>query len=273
VTSSGTTTYNWDFENRLASVVLPGTGGTVSFKYDPFGRRVQKGSPNGTTNYLYDGKNLLEEIDASGNVLARYTHYKSIDDPLSEVRSGTASYYEQDGLDSVSSLSNTTGALSNTYTYDSFGKLTASSGTLTNPFRYTGREFDSETGLYFYRARYLDSSTGRFLSEDPIGFWAGDNFYSYVHNNPATYLDPLGLEKEKKPWYDNFDWIPGVSYVKCKTWGYYCLKKVREKRLEELAHPTTGTYTNDELANPQDEGVRLIRRCAANDVGMTFSLH
>ena len=265
VTSSGTTTYNWDFENRLASVVLPGTGGTVSFKYDPFGRRVQKGSPNGTTNYLYDGKNLLEEIDASGNVLARYTHYKSIDDPLSEVRSGTASYYEQDGLDSVSSLSNTTGALSNTYTYDSFGKLTASSGTLTNPFRYTGREFDSETGLYFYRARYLDSSTGRFLSEDPIGFWAGDNFYSYVHNNPATYLDPLGLEKEKKPWYDNFDWIPGVSYVKCKTWGYYCLKKVREKRLEELAHPTTGTYTNDELANPQDEGVRLIRRRAAND--------
>src|SRR5205823_14809250 len=98
VTSSGTTTYNWDFENRLASVVLPGTGGTVSFKYDPFGRRVQKGSPNGTTNYLYDGKNLLEEIDASGNVLARYTHYKSIDDPLSEVRSGTASYYDQDGL-------------------------------------------------------------------------------------------------------------------------------------------------------------------------------
>src|ERR1700742_462356 len=59
--STGTTTYNWDIENRLSSVVLPGTGGTVSFKYDPFGRRVQKSGPLGTTNYLYDGRNLLEE--------------------------------------------------------------------------------------------------------------------------------------------------------------------------------------------------------------------
>src|SRR4051794_33048034 len=61
---------------------------------------------------------------------------------LLELRSGTTSYYQQDGINSVTSLSNPTGALANTYTYDSFGKLTASTGTLTNPFRYTGREFD-----------------------------------------------------------------------------------------------------------------------------------
>jgi YD repeat-containing protein len=54
--------YSWDFENRLVSAVVPGTG-TVAFKYDPFGRRIQKSSPLGTTNYLYDGSNLLAEID------------------------------------------------------------------------------------------------------------------------------------------------------------------------------------------------------------------
>src|SRR5208282_6490723 len=78
--STGTTTYSWDFENRLTSVTLPGSGGSVSFKYDPFGKRIQKvftqGSSSTTTNYLYDGKgpNLVEEVDANGNVTARYVY-------------------------------------------------------------------------------------------------------------------------------------------------------------------------------------------------------
>ena len=77
--------------------------------------------------------------------------------------------------------------------YDSFGKLTNSSGTLTNPFQYTGRESDPETGLYYYRARYYDPSTGRFLSEDPIRFAAGPVFYEYVNNGPVNNSDPWGL--------------------------------------------------------------------------------
>ena len=100
-----------------------GSGGTVSFKYDPFGRRVQKSSTSGTTNYLYDGVNVLEEVDNSGNMLARYPQGQGIDEPLAELRSATTSYYQQDGLGSVSSLSNSAAALANTYTYDSFGKL------------------------------------------------------------------------------------------------------------------------------------------------------
>src|SRR5207253_5462043 len=100
VDSTGTTTYNWDFENRLTSVVLPGTGGTVSFKYDPFGRRIQKSSASATTNYLYDGPNVIEELDGAGNVLARYTHGTVVDEPLAELRSGTTSYYHADNLGS-----------------------------------------------------------------------------------------------------------------------------------------------------------------------------
>src|SRR6185369_6987732 len=104
------------------------------------------------------------------NVLARYTQSRRIDEPLSEVRSGTTSYYDADGLQSITSLSNPAGALASTYTFDSFGKLTASTGTLTNPCQYSGREFDQETGIYFYRARYYDQNVGRFISEDPLRY-------------------------------------------------------------------------------------------------------
>jgi RHS repeat-associated protein len=195
--------YSWDFENRLTQVILPGTSGTVNFKYDPFGRRVQKAfTQNGTTtttNYLYDGANILETTDQSGNVLTRYVEALNVDEPLSELVSGTTSYYQQDGLGSVSSLSNSAGALANTYTYDSYGKLTASTGTVTNPFQYTGREFDPEAGIYGYRARYYDQNVGRFISEDPIRFWGGIDFYSYVGNGPTNFADPLGLQQASKP--------------------------------------------------------------------------
>src|ERR1700679_46801 len=121
--------YSWDFENRLTQVVNPGVG-TTAFHYDPFGRRIQKAGPLGTTNFLYDGMdrnaNVIEEVDNAGNVLARFTQSLDIDQPLAEYRSGTTSYYEQDGINSVTSLSNSAAALASTYTYDAFGKLTAS---------------------------------------------------------------------------------------------------------------------------------------------------
>jgi RHS repeat-associated protein len=191
-TSSNTTTYTWDFENRLTSVTLPGSGGTVTFQYDPFGRRIYKQSPTATSIFAYDGDNLVETVNSSGGVVARYTLTQNIDEPLAELRSGTTSYYEADGLGSITSLTSSAGAVANTYTYDSFGNLTASTGTLSNPFRYTAREFDVETNLYFNRARYYDPFTGRFLSEDPITFRGGVNFYSYVGGDPVDLVDPGG---------------------------------------------------------------------------------
>ncbi len=191
--STGTTSYAWDFENRLTTVTLPGSGGTVSFKYDPFGRRIYKSSSSGTSIYAYDGDNLIEETNSTGAVVARYTQTQNIDEPLAMLRSGATSFYNADGLGSATSLSNAAGALAQTYTFDSFGKLTGSSGSLTNPLQYTSREFDSETGLYFYRARYYDPAAGRFLSEDPIRFSGGIDFYAYVGNNPVYWVDPLGL--------------------------------------------------------------------------------
>jgi RHS repeat-associated protein len=209
VVGSNTTTFAWDYENRLTSVTLPGSGGTVTFKYDPLGRRIEKSSSGATSIFAYEGDNLIEEANSSGAVVARYSQTGNIDEPLATLRSSTTSYFEQDGLDSVTSLSNGAGALAQTYTFDSFGNQTASSGSLTNPFRYTGREFDSESGLYFMRERYFDPATGRFLNEDPTAFNGGINFYRYASNDPANLIDPFGLNPYAPaipfPW----TWNPG----------------------------------------------------------------
>jgi RHS repeat-associated protein len=165
-----------------------------SFKYDPFGRRIYKSSSSGTSVYAYDGDNLVEETNAAGGVVARYEQTQNIDEPLAMLRSSATSYFHADGLGSVTSLSNSAGSIANTYTYDSFGKLTASTGSLVNPFQYTARESDLETGLYYYRARCYDASAGRFLREDPSKFDGGINFYSYVTGNAVNLIDPSGLE-------------------------------------------------------------------------------
>jgi RHS repeat-associated protein len=111
-------------------------------------------------------------------------------------RGSTTDYYEADGLGSVTSLTDSTGAMAESYTYDAYGNLTAGGTALNNPFRYTGREWDPEAGLYYYRARYFDQGTGRFGNEDPIR--AGVNFYTYASNNPTLRRDPSGL-------YDGWD--------------------------------------------------------------------
>lgn len=116
---------------------------TNSFKYDPFGRRIEKISPTATSIFAYNGNNLVETVNASGGVVGRYAQGSGIDQPLAMQRGATTTYYEQDGLDSVTSLTNAGGMLAQSYTYDSFGNSTNSSGSLTNFFRYTAREFVS----------------------------------------------------------------------------------------------------------------------------------
>jgi len=111
------------------------------------------------------------------------------------LRSSTTSYYQADGLGSVTSLTNAAGTAAQNYTYDSFGNLIATTGSLVNSFRYTGREWDTETSLYYYRARYYDPAMGRFLGEDPSKFTGSLDFYTYVSNRVGNFVDPWGLCK------------------------------------------------------------------------------
>jgi RHS repeat-associated protein len=108
-------------------------------------------------------------------------------------------------------MTNATGTIVQSYTYDAYGNIQNQTGTIRQPFNFTGREFDSETGLYFYRARMYDARIGRFIQNDPIGFAGGDvnlaryvdsvgkplldvNLYRYTGNNPINKIDPKGLE-------------------------------------------------------------------------------
>ena len=193
--ANGTTSYAWDYENRLTTVTLPGEGGVVSFRYDPFGRRVEKSGPSGTTIFVYDGANIVAEYDAAGAVLTRYAQGAGVDEPLAMSRSGALSFYNADGLGSITSLADGSGSLARTYVTDAFGNEISSTGTVANASRYTGREWDAETGLYYYRARYYEPEPGRFASEDSIQFDGESNFYRYAQNDPTGNNDPSGLCK------------------------------------------------------------------------------
>ena len=88
-------------------------------------------------------------------------------------------------------------------------RLATSTGILTNSFRYTAHEFDTETGIYEYRARYYDQNVGRFLSEDPKRLSGGPNFYDYVRNNSVNFRDPSG-EIPVWGWWCGPNWTGGT---------------------------------------------------------------
>ncbi len=139
------------------------------------------------------GEDILLEFDGAGALLARTSHGQGTDQPLAVERGGQSFYYHADHQGSIRKITDSAGLVVNSYDYDSYGNIEASFEGIANPFTYTGRELDAESGLYFYRARYYDPATGRFLSEDPIGFAGGDpNLYSYVFNNPINLTDPDG---------------------------------------------------------------------------------
>lgn len=199
MTSDGTRTFEWDANNHLRRV-LQGATEVARFKYDVQGRRVQKVAAGVTRDYVYDGPELAEER-ASNGITLRFFHGLGIDQHLAQVDgSGTARYFAADHVGSMVQQTDPTGSVTLTRQYDPWGKLVL--GSSAGRYAFTGREWDPETGLYYYRARYYDPNLGRFLSEDPIGFEAGPNVFSYVLNNPVTLTDPFGMMP---------DWLKAIA--------------------------------------------------------------
>jgi RHS repeat-associated protein len=187
LTNDGTNTYTWNARNQLVSV-----SGAVNttFQYDAFGRRVSK-TIGGTTQYLYDGVNPVQELSgtaASANLLTG-----GVDEYFQRTDSAGGRSFLTDALGSTLALADSTGTVQTSYTFEPFGNTTATGAATTNSFAYTGRELDP-TGLYFYRARYYSPTLQRFISEDPLGLKAGPHAYAYAWNNPINLVDPLGLE-------------------------------------------------------------------------------
>ena len=187
----GLWTFSYDEENRLTQVTKP-SGPTVNYKYDGLGRRIQRTSSAGANErYVYDGPDALIDLNADWSVATTYFNDLGIDNHLRQTNSTTGvSYFLADHLGSTSALTDSSGNLVETESYDSFGN---GSGSARTRYGYTGREFDSDTGLYYYRARFYDPQVGRFISEDPAGLVAGINPYVYVGNDPIQWADPSGL--------------------------------------------------------------------------------
>jgi RHS repeat-associated protein len=214
------TQYNYDAENRLIQIDKPGM--TATYRYDGLGRRIEKNVNGVITRYVYDKEDILSEFDGSNSLIAKYTHGAGMDEPLIMERGGVSHFFQLDGLGSITELSDSAGGVAQSYVYDSFGQIISQNGSVTNSYVYTGREFDNETGLHYYRARYYDASIGRFLQEDPIGFDGGVNLYEYVGSSPVNLTDPFGLYGTNScGYYKRRCAESGGSYY-CETARFYC---------------------------------------------------
>ncbi|NOT47228.1 MAG: RHS repeat-associated core domain-containing protein [Acidobacteria bacterium] len=181
--------YTWDYENRLTEASTRKE--KARYKYDALGRRVERNLrfSKERTRFTHDGLDVVMDDAETG--ITKYQNGLGTDDKLKLTNSGNASYFLGDHLGSTLGLSNSTASVTTSAGYDSFGNAT---GNLASRYQFTGREFDTFSGLQFSRARFYDPKLGRFSSEDPIGFGGGDiNLYGYVHSNAMNKRDPLGL--------------------------------------------------------------------------------
>jgi RHS repeat-associated protein len=181
-------TFTFDHENRLTEAVISAVTSTSTYNGDGLrvSLTVDDGSPV-TTDYLWDLG------DALPNVLVddTYTYVYGLDLISATDGSGNQSYYMHNGIGSVTNILSYGGSEQGDYYYDEFGvpTFTFENG-IVNDRRFTGEQSDTNSSLYYLRARHYDPGTGRFLSQDPLGI---GHPYTYVRNNPIGFADPSGL--------------------------------------------------------------------------------
>ncbi|MDF1660196.1 MAG: hypothetical protein P1V97_00390 [Planctomycetota bacterium] len=201
ISKHGVTRYSYNAQGKLTKVEKPGA--VVKYGYAPNGTRVWR-EVNGKRRYfLHDFSDVVAEYDAKGQLIRSYTYGPDNDDVLaSHSNKSEATYFHYDAVRSVVALTNRTGAVVGRYDYDVFGSIRSKDGAATrwNPYGFTSRRRDPVAGLQYFRARYYDSSMGRFTSQDPVGYLDGPNRYAYARNNPALYNDPYGLWSLRGAW-------------------------------------------------------------------------
>ena len=210
--------YAYNAENKLIKATVQNGSLVIeeSYTYDYQGNRTSKTThkSNGEfeyTKYLNDNSsltNVLVEIDENGTAKCVYTIGADL---VSQERDGKVSVYLYDGHGSVVGLANESGVVTDTYSYDAFGNLLKSTGSTANSYRYCGEQFDSTTGLYYLRARYMDTSTGRFISQDTYAGSTADPIslhkYLYANSNPVMYTDPSGYSSDNDLHYYQQAWL------------------------------------------------------------------
>lgn len=194
-TDRETTDYDWDEENRLVSLHIENNVNSdqtnATYKYDALGRRIKKTVADEETQFIYDGEDVVKDMVDPGDFSIIETYYQNGRGIDKKLRVGASGYVLEDHLGSTLALTKASGSIIDSTEYDSFGNATNPS--FPTRYQFTGREFESASGLQYSRARWYDPQIGRFISEDPIGFGGGDiNLYGYVGNNPQNRIDPSG---------------------------------------------------------------------------------
>jgi RHS repeat-associated protein len=192
------TTYTYNDENRLVEVVTP--DGTWEYEYDALGNRTATIHNGVRTEYLVDPTGLgdvIAEYDSNGNLTARYIHGLGLEIRLDGTNG--ASYYDFDALGSTVGLTGLNGQVVNSYSYLPFGEDLTKNETVANPFEYVGQwgVMDEGNGLDFMRARYYHSTTGVFITIDPLRIPLLGS-YDYSTNNPTQLIDPTGLQESQE---------------------------------------------------------------------------
>ncbi len=210
---------------------------TVSYGYTLDGRRIGKNNGIYDVRYLYDGNNVAYENFTDGP-LVRYTHPLAgygmegcgscgkvcgptantfVDHPISMTINSQKYYYLYDGLGSVTEVIDSDEEVVNRYRYSPFGQAMVKNESVYNPYQYTGRRYDEESGLYYYRARMYSPEMSRFTSNDPAK--QGENWYAYVGNDPINNRDPSGKWMPMSI----FDPRPYIPYMEhgVKQYAYY----------------------------------------------------
>jgi RHS repeat-associated protein len=199
ITRSGggtTESYGYDAENRLLTAFTP--TGTTTFTYDADGLRTSSTTGGVLTTFLVDKNRKLAEVlvEKTAATPVVYTYGNQL---ISQLRPGAAaSFYVVDGQLSTRQLTNSSGAVTDRYTFDAFGRTLSSAGSTPNVYLYTGEQLDPNVGFYYLRARYYDGQRGRFFSTDPEDGNIFDPMslhrYLYANANPVTFADPSGRQ-------------------------------------------------------------------------------
>ncbi|MDO9234166.1 MAG: RHS repeat-associated core domain-containing protein [Methylotenera sp.] len=195
-TGTGAKTLTWDAKSRLKTITKASI--TQTYGYDPMDYRIRhSNTANGQLDYYLEGEHL-ESVEQNGQLTEKYFRGASTDELIAAYLKDTDGkskpyQFHHDTLTSTTQVTGHNGGTLQSITYSAFGSTLNQTGISPNRLKYTGRE-DDGTGLYYYRARYYDTDIGRFISEDPLGFEVGINFYAYVNNNPVNANDPSGLD-------------------------------------------------------------------------------
>jgi len=209
-------TYEWSYDNKLINLLKNGQP-MGRFIYDYQGDRVKRISKDGEVNYLMDNNNLTgySQVLRKNTNSAEIVNYIYADDLLAQNRHNIRNYYHYDRLGSSRILSNSAGNFIDVYDYFAYGEIQNTTGTSQNNYLFTGEQFEELINGFYLRARYYNSTIGRFASMDPILETTSMNRYIYVNDNPVNSFDYSGFYGPKIHRDKTFEFMNKDLKLKC----------------------------------------------------------